>query len=148
MFWSQHLGCWGQNTSRIQNKEVYATLCLQASPSFDDSRWQLVDAPHDMLIHQQLSPQAMEKMGYYFRNDGWYRKHFSLPADWNASTVHLYIEGSFHRSTVYLNGKLLGLHVQGYTAFSLRLDNVPGVQFGDSSKNVLAIYVDATRCVP
>ena len=26
---SQHLGCWGQNTSRIQNKEVYATLCLQ-----------------------------------------------------------------------------------------------------------------------
>ena len=35
MFWSQHLGsqhlgCWGQNTSRIQNKEFYATLCLQA----------------------------------------------------------------------------------------------------------------------
>ena len=30
MFWSQHLGCWGQNTSQIQNKEVYATLCLQA----------------------------------------------------------------------------------------------------------------------
>ena len=26
---SQHLECWGQNTSRIQNKEVYATLCLQ-----------------------------------------------------------------------------------------------------------------------
>ena len=25
MFWSQHLGCWGQNTSRIQNKDVYAT---------------------------------------------------------------------------------------------------------------------------
>ena len=31
MFWPQHLGCWGQNTSRIQNKEVYATLCLQAN---------------------------------------------------------------------------------------------------------------------
>ena len=30
MFWSQHLGCWGQNTSRIQNKGFYATLCLQA----------------------------------------------------------------------------------------------------------------------
>ena len=28
MFWSQHLGCWGQNTSRIQNKTVYATLRL------------------------------------------------------------------------------------------------------------------------
>ena len=32
---SQHLGCWGQNTSRIQNKEVYATLCLQAAPWLD-----------------------------------------------------------------------------------------------------------------
>ena len=31
MFWSQHLRCWGQNTSRIQNKEVYATLYLQVS---------------------------------------------------------------------------------------------------------------------
>ena len=29
VFWSQHLGCWGQNTPRIQNKEVYATLRLQ-----------------------------------------------------------------------------------------------------------------------
>ena len=27
---SQQLGCWGQNTSRIRNKEVYATFCLQA----------------------------------------------------------------------------------------------------------------------
>ena len=31
VFWSQHLRCFGQNTSRIQNKEVYATLCLQAN---------------------------------------------------------------------------------------------------------------------
>ena len=31
MFWLQHLGCWGQNTSRIQNKEVYATLYLHAA---------------------------------------------------------------------------------------------------------------------
>ena len=27
---SQHLGCWGQNTSGIQNEEVYATLYFQA----------------------------------------------------------------------------------------------------------------------
>ena len=28
---SQHLGCWGQNTSRIQDKDIYATLRLQAT---------------------------------------------------------------------------------------------------------------------
>ena len=32
VFWAQHPRCWGQNTSRIQNREVYATLCLQALP--------------------------------------------------------------------------------------------------------------------
>ena len=32
-FGSQHLGCWGQNTSRLVNKEVYATLCLLAPPA-------------------------------------------------------------------------------------------------------------------
>ena len=58
-----------------------------------------------MLIHQDLSPKANNKMGYYFRNDGWYRKHFTLPAEWKDTTVHLYIEGSFHRTTVWLNGK-------------------------------------------
>ena len=38
MFWSQHLGCWGQNTSRIQNKGVYATLCLQVRAA-QRKRW-------------------------------------------------------------------------------------------------------------
>ena len=31
VFWSQDLGCRGKNTSRTQNKEVYATLCLQVA---------------------------------------------------------------------------------------------------------------------
>ena len=29
------LGCWGPHTSRIQNKEVYATLCIQAQLGID-----------------------------------------------------------------------------------------------------------------
>ena len=31
VFWSKHLGCWGQKTSRMQNKEVYAALGIPAS---------------------------------------------------------------------------------------------------------------------
>eukprot|EP00729_Bicosta_minor_P014267 gene14267-24200_t len=112
----------------------------QSKVGFDDS----VNAPHDMLIHQDLNPTANFKMGYYFRNDGWYRKHFALPAEWKGTTVEVYIEGSFHRTQVWLNGVPLGLHKAGYTSFSLRLDNVPGAQFGPSATNVLAVYVDAT----
>ena len=31
MIWSQHLGYFGQNTSRIQNEDIYATLYVQAN---------------------------------------------------------------------------------------------------------------------
>ena len=51
---SQHLGCWGQNTSRIQNKEVYATLCLQALLSCSTSR-RSQTASHE--AHYQYQPK-------------------------------------------------------------------------------------------
>jgi hypothetical protein len=34
----------------------------ESMPGFDDSAWQLVDAPHDMLIHQKLDPNASNKV--------------------------------------------------------------------------------------
>ena len=52
MFWFQHLGCWGQNTSRIQNKEFYATLCLQGTTLQSDF------AMDTILIQPQLPDQA------------------------------------------------------------------------------------------
>ena len=81
-------------------------------------------------------------MAYLPRNSGWYRKHFTMPSDWAKKSVWLYIEGSFHATTSYLNGVQIGYHQAGYTSFWLRLDNVTGVQFGE--KNVLALKVDAT----
>ena len=59
----------------------------QSLTKYDDSTWQLVDAPHDMLIHQKLDPTASNKMGYYQRNAGWYRKHFALPAEWKGDSI-------------------------------------------------------------
>ena len=40
----------------------------EASPSFDDSGWELVDAPHDMLINQNYDPKFTKQMGYLPRN--------------------------------------------------------------------------------
>ena len=118
----------------------------EATPGFDDSAWQLVDAPHDMLIEQSYDPSQSEKMGFLARNIGWYRKHFLLPADWEGtnSSVWLYFEGIFHVTTIWVNGVEVTRHVQGYTSFSVRLDNVPGIHFGSQSENVISIYVDAS----
>lgn len=68
-------------------------------------------------------------------------KHFALPAAWKGSSVWVYIEGSFHITNAYLNGKHLGEHAAGYTSFWLRLDDA-GANWG--SENVLALHVNAT----
>ena len=39
----------------------------EAQLDFSDAVWSLVDAPHDMLIHQHLDPNASNKMGFYQR---------------------------------------------------------------------------------
>ena len=58
--------------------------------------------------------------------------------------VWFYVEGSFHESTVWLNGEPLGQHKAGYTSWWLRIDNATGVLWGSDQMNVLSIFVDAS----
>jgi len=121
-----------------------AGLPPPAAEKFDDSTWSIVDCPHDMLIAQNFSEMAPMKQAYLYRATGWYRKHFSLPSDWNSSTVYLYCEGSFHTTTVFLNGyQLAPSHRAGYTSWSLHLNEF--ARFGEGSENVLAVYIDASK---
>jgi hypothetical protein len=126
----------------------------EAQSGFNDASWSLIDTPHDMLIAQPYDIRAEMKQAYIFRGVGWYRKHFNLPSDWKGTAVWLYIEGSFHKTQMWLNGKPVGfqdenvgiVHKQGYTSYWLRLDNVTGVKFGEggAQENVLATYIDAS----
>ena len=58
MFWSQHLGCWGQNTSRIQNKGVYATLCFQSLDR--TARIAIKQGQSAMDVSNRLNKEYME----------------------------------------------------------------------------------------
>lgn len=112
-----------------------------AQPGFDDSSWTVVDTPHDMGITGKHAPAENPTQGFLPRSSGWYRKHFSVPADWKGSSIYVYIEGSFHITNSWFNGKHLGEHPAGYTSFWLRLDD-QAIKYG--GENVLALYVDAT----
>jgi len=114
-----------------------------AKPSFDDSDWEVVDAPHDALITTSYSSQANNGQGSIPKNVTFYRKHFVLPAEWQGSQVHLYFDGVFSVVNVYFQGALLLNHSCGYTSFAVRLDNATGVVWG--GENVLAVYADATK---
>jgi len=118
----------------------------EASIEFDDSGWQLVDCPHDMLIAQPFDSNESEKQAFLPRNSGWYRKHFHVPEDWRNSSVWIYVEGSFHVTTAWLNGNLIEStpHKQGYTSFRLRLDTISNITYSSSESNVLALFVNAS----
>ena len=71
-----------------------------------------------------------------------YRKHFTLPADWRGGATWVYFEEVHHYSYVWLNGRPLGRHINGYLSFWHRLDT-NGAKFGEGEINVLAVAVNS-----
>lgn len=51
------------------------------------------------------------------RGKGWYRRTFTIPADWRGKQVRLCFDAVYHKAEVSLNGKSLGSHIGGYTPF-------------------------------
>ncbi len=79
--------------------------------------------------------------GYVLGGTGWYRKHFVLDPQSAGKRVAIQFDGVYMDSDVWLNGKHLGNHPYGYTAFAYDLTealNPPG------QDNVLAVRVRNT----
>jgi beta-galactosidase len=108
--------------------------------SFADESWHTVNLPHDWSIE---SPPDKDNPsgaggGFFAGGVGWYRKTFTAPADWKGKRVSIEFDGVYRNATVFLNGRKLGDHPYGYTAFTF--DLTP--QLNLSTKNLLAVRVD------
>ena len=111
--------------------------------AFDDSKWAIVDVPHDFIMSGTYTEEASLKHGFLPRNtSGWYRKSFAIPAAWRGGSTSLRFDGIFLACDIFLNGKFLLRHTAGYLGFEVRLDS--GLTFGAGATNVLAIRVDAS----
>ena len=99
--WRHHLGDLGPEAS---------------AANYNASTWELVDAPHDMLIVGKHDPANSPRQGYLPRGVGWYRKKFALPAEWADRAVWLTFEAVFHETTIWLNDHPLGTHAAGLGA--------------------------------
>ena len=99
-------------------------------PSFNDDDWRSVDLPHDWSIEnlpnqepgKVVGPFSNESIGttatgYTVGGTAWYRKSFTLDADNRFSQVIINFDGVYMNSEVWVNGKLVGEHPYGYTAF-------------------------------
>jgi beta-galactosidase len=101
-----------------------------AMPSFDDNTWRNLDLPHDWSIEKLpnqdpgkvVGPFSKESIGttatgYTVGGTAWYRKTFTLANDKRFSQVIINFDGVYMNSEVWVNGKLVGSHPYGYTAF-------------------------------
>jgi len=71
----------------------------------------------------------------------WYRREFRVPSDFGGKRVILCFEGVQHTSVVYLNGRKLGVHEDGYIPFEC---DVTGLI---EEKNTLLVGAgDASTC--
>ncbi len=109
-----------------------------AMEGFDDRSWRTVHLPHDFVVEGSFEPKADRSHGFLPTTTGWYRKAFNLPASAKGKSLWLDFDGVYRNTFVWLNGRFLGRHQNGYTGF--RFDIGEAASYG--GRNVLAVYVD------
>jgi len=108
-------------------------------PTFDDSKWRMLNLPHDWSIEGEFKEDAPSQGsgGYLPMGIGWYRKQFTLPEMRKDQQFSIEFDGVYMNSEVWINGQHLGKHVYGYTGFSYDL-----TPFLKKGKNTIAVRVD------
>ncbi|MBB2144604.1 DUF4982 domain-containing protein [Pedobacter sp. LMG 31464] len=86
---------------------------------FHNLKWSKVTIPHTWNAFDVMDDEP----GYY-RGIGWYKKKLALKPEWKNKKISLYFEGANQETTVYLNGKKIGSHIGGYTAFTIPLTDL------------------------
>ena len=102
-----------------------------------DTKWEKVSIPHSWNVTDVTDDEP----GYY-RGIGWYKKTTYVPASWNNKSVYLYFEGANQVTEVYVNGKLAGKHIGGYTAFSFQIGQLLNYNGTGSTANEIEVKVD------
>jgi len=100
--------------------------------AFDDASWTAVSLPHTWN-----ATDGQDGGNNYYRGVGWYRRHYTLPAEAAGKRVYLQFDGANVVSDVYVNGTLLGQHRGGFARF--RFDATAALQPGVD--NVIAVKV-------
>ncbi|MFD0941544.1 glycoside hydrolase family 2 TIM barrel-domain containing protein [Pedobacter boryungensis] len=86
--------------------------------------------------HTWNAVDVMDDEPGYYRGIGWYKKKLTLKPEWKTKKLSLYFEGANQETTVYLNGKKVGNHIGGYTAFTIPLN---GLKFNGTDEIIVKV---------
>lgn len=102
-------------------------------PGFDDAAWQPVTLPRAWNEDDAFARDIVD----HRTGIAWYRKRFTLPAGIAQRKVFIEFEGARQAAEVWVNGRRVGLHENGVTAFGFDLSTVvkPG-------ENLIAVRTD------
>ena len=95
-----------------------------------DIQWEEVSIPHTWNAIDVTD----DKPGYY-QGPGVYKKKLFVDPSWKNKQVYLYFEGAGQYAEVYMNGKKVGTHTGGYSAFSFNVS--PYLNFSDTNELVV-----------
>ncbi|WP_314947265.1 glycoside hydrolase family 2 TIM barrel-domain containing protein [Hoylesella shahii] len=111
-----------------------------AQLSYDDSAWRVLNLPHDWAIEGNFyvkNPSGAVG-GALPGGVGWYRKRLMLTDNNEQSRYVLHFDGAFMNTSVYVNGKLVGIRPYGFIGFGF--DITPFLN--KKGENVVAVRID------
>ena len=102
--------------------------------TFDDSRWEVVSAPHT----SRLEPAEVSGCRNY-QGVTWYRKTFIMPDEMAGKQVEVHFEAIMGKQLIYVNGRLVRQNFGGYLPITVNLSQ-EDVKPGD--KCIIAVRAD------
>lgn len=97
---------------------------------YDDSTWKPVDLPHDFSLiplpggdnDEQIGPfsklsPGRNATGHVMGGTGWYRKIIKTDKNFEDKLVKICFDGTYNETKVWVNGIMVGNHVNGYTPY-------------------------------
>lgn len=112
--------------------------------NFSDGPWKPVTLPHDWSILSDFGAEfpSGNAGGALPGGVGWYRKSFKVEPRDKGQHIGIHFGAAYRYAEVWINGKYLGKHINGYLSFSYDLS--PYLYYGDRP-NVIAVRVDNSQ---
>jgi beta-galactosidase len=115
---------------------------LPAQPAINGAEaiWQNCNCPDSIGPFSLMKSEGKDATGWVVGGIGWYRKSFATPALPQAGRAILIFDGVYRNAELWLNGKEVGKHPYGYTAFYFDITDL----LHEKGDNLLAIKVSNT----
>jgi beta-galactosidase len=104
------------------------------APGFNDASWKDVTLPYAWNEDDAFRKDIKD----HSTGIAWYRKKFRLPASAKGQKVFLEFEGIRQAGDFYVNGKHVGIHENGVTAFGFDVTDI--IKHGE--ENIVAARID------